>query len=348
MTLLIWSGIILCITQSAIFSGLNLAFFTISKLELVMEAGRGNRDARRVLALREDANFLLVTILWGNVAINVLLALLANSVLAGVMAFLFSTVVITIVGEIIPQAYFSRHALRVASFLSPVLRLYQILLYPVAKPTALILDRLLGPEGIRYFRERDLRELIRLHMESSTTEIERMEGQGALNFLALDDLPLAAEGEPVDPESIIQLDVLDALPVFPPITREISDPFLQKIQSSGKSWIVLTDSEGTPHMLLNADGFIRDLLFGKGRFIPYRHCHRPIIFRKKNATLGEALPLLRVQPTRHGDDLIEDDVILLWGDERRIITGSDLLGRLFRGIVRNPGVPDQNTNAGMR
>jgi len=343
VTVLIWLGIILCISQSAIFSGLNLAFFTVSKLELVIEAKRGNRDARRVLALREDANFLLVTILWGNVAINVLLALLANSVLAGIMAFFFSTVVITIVGEIIPQAYFSRHALRVASFLSPILRFYQILLYPVARPTALVLDRTLGPEGIRYFRERDLRELIRLHMESSTTEIERMEGQGALNFLALDDLPLAEEGEPVDPESILELEFQDALPTFPQISRELSDPFLQKIQCSGKKWVVLVDYEERPHLVLNADEFIRDALFKKGLFIPYRHCHRPIIIRSRTATLGEAIPLLRVQPKQHGDDLVENDVILLWGDERRIITGGDVLGRLFRGIVRNPRNPDSRT-----
>ncbi|MDP1856292.1 MAG: hypothetical protein Q8K74_09645 [Candidatus Nitrotoga sp.] len=35
-----------------------------------------------------------------------LLTLLANSVLAGAAAFLFATVVITIVGEIVPQAWF--------------------------------------------------------------------------------------------------------------------------------------------------------------------------------------------------------------------------------------------------
>ena len=68
-----------------------------------------------------------------------LLTLLSNSVLAGVSSFLFSTVVITLVGEIIPQAYFSRHALRMAALLGPALRCYQYLLYPVAKPSGLLL-----------------------------------------------------------------------------------------------------------------------------------------------------------------------------------------------------------------
>ncbi len=94
--------------------------------------------------MREDSNFLLTTILWGNVGINVLLTLLSNSVMAGVVAFAFSTVVITFAGEIMPQAYFSRRAMRMASLLSPVLRFYQYVLYPVAKPSAWMLDKWLG------------------------------------------------------------------------------------------------------------------------------------------------------------------------------------------------------------
>lgn len=103
VNLMTWMGIALCISQSAMLSGLNLAFFTVSRLELRIEATKNNRHARRVQALREDANFLLVTILWGNVSVNVLLALLSDSILSGVAAFLFSTVASTIFGEIIPQ-----------------------------------------------------------------------------------------------------------------------------------------------------------------------------------------------------------------------------------------------------
>ena len=33
------------------------------------------------------------------------------------------------------------------------------------------------------------------------------------------------------------------------------------------------------------------------------------------------------------DDVIDNDLILVWGEEKRIITGADLLGRLLRGIV---------------
>jgi hypothetical protein len=31
------------------------------------------------------------------------------------------------------------------------------------------------------------------------------------------------------------------------------------------------------------------------------------------------------------DDVIDHDLILLWADEKRVITGADILGRLLRG-----------------
>ena len=33
--------------------------------------------------------------------------------------------------------------------------------------------------------------------------------------------------------------------------------------------------------------------------------------------------------------MIDEDIMLFWGSQRRIITGSDILGRLMRGIVQN-------------
>ncbi len=215
---LVWLGIVFCISQSAMFSGLNLALIGIGRLRLEVESASGSKAAKRILQLRQDANFLLTTILWGNVGINVLLTLLSNSVLAGVSAFIFSTGFITFFGEIAPQAYFSRNALKTGSLLAPVLKIYQIVLYPVAKPSALILDWTLGPEGIQYFRERDIHNLIQKHIEADESEINRLEGVGAMNFLALDDLLVTQEGELVDPLSIVAIPHKGNTPVFPAFT----------------------------------------------------------------------------------------------------------------------------------
>jgi CBS domain containing-hemolysin-like protein len=173
-----WLAIGFCITQSAMFSGLNLALFSISRMRLEVETAAGNPDAQRILDRRQESNLLLTTILWGNVGINVLLTLLSNSVMAGLVAFIFSTFVITFIGEIIPQAYFSRHAIRAGARLAPLLRVYRVVLYPAAKPCAMVLDRWLGAEGIHYFRERDLRKVIRMHMDAEDAEVDHVEGAG--------------------------------------------------------------------------------------------------------------------------------------------------------------------------
>jgi hypothetical protein len=315
------------------FSGLNLALLGISRLRLEVEASADNPAATRILNLRKDFNFLLTTILWGNVAINVLLALLSNSIMAGVVAFLFSTVLITFLGEIAPQAYFSRHAMRMGSALAPLIRIYQVLLYPVAKPTALVLDWWLGDEGIRYYREKDLKTVIRKHIEASETDVDRLEGIGAMNFLSLDDIAVTREGEIIDPDSIIELPVKDGMPVFPDFGSSPDDPFLVSVNKSGKKWITIVDQQGQPCVVLNGNAFLRQVMFSNEPVNPNVYCHRPIVVTDPSTLLGKVLSKLKVHPESTVDDVIDDDLILLWSEEKRVITGADILGRLLRGIA---------------
>ncbi len=330
--LITWIGIVFLIMQSGMFSGLNLAMFGLSALRLQAMADTGNAKAQALFELRRDSNFLLTTILWGNVATNVLLALLADSVMAGLLGFLFSTVVITICGEIMPQAYFSRHALRVASLLTPVLRLYQILLYPVAKPTAWLLDQWLGKESVDYVPEEELMELLRHHIHAPESDVGHVEGHGAINFLSLDDLLVTEEGEPIDPRSIIALPLKNGRPVFPAYSPTPQDSFIRSVQSSGKRWIILTGPDSRPVLTLDSASFLSEALFTTHPVDPMKHCHRPLIFTKRTTPLSKAIAQFETAP---GDDNIRQDVILIWGGKhRRIITGSDLFGYLMRGIAR--------------
>jgi hypothetical protein len=255
------------------------------------------------------------------------------------MAFVFSTVIITFLGEILPQAYFSRHALRMAGMLSPILRFYRILLYPVTKPVALVLDRWLGSEAIRYFEEKDLREMLRVHMQAAETDIERVEGKGAMNFLELDDLLLVDEGEVLDPRSVVQLPFIDNRPKFPARDGSCDDPFLVQIHASGKKWVILVNLQGSPQFALDADAFLRDSLLGKGTTNPLAFCHRPIIITSSEFRLGDAIARLKVHPRHREDDVVDDDIIVYWGDQKRIITGADVLGRLLRGITKHGSTP---------
>ena len=333
--IIIWCAIALCISQSAIFSGLNLALFSISRLHLEVEVKKGNKDAKKILKLRDDSNFLLATILWGNVCINVLLTLLSDSVLAGVSAFLFSTIAITIIGEITPQAYFSRNALKMGSILSPIVRFYQFLFYVVAKPTGLVLDAWLGKEGITYFEESELRNIIRSHITAEEADLNHVEGIGALNFFSMDEIKVIEEGELIAPKSILALPTKLDLPIIPEMTNKTDDPFLVLVNQTDYNWVILTNEDGWPLLVLDADGFSRAALFQPNEFDPYHYCHRPVVLTDESTSLNEAILEMRMNTStdKNYDGVIEHDVLLVWGDNKRIITGADIFGRLLKGMV---------------
>jgi metal transporter CNNM len=328
----IWLGIALCVAQSAAFSGLNLAVFSLSQLRLQLEADAGNTDAASVLALRKHSNRVLSTIIWGNVSTNVLLTLLSDSVLAGVYAFLFSAVAITLLGEIFPQAYFSRNALKMTSRFLPFLNFYLFALYPLAKPTAMVLDAWLGEEGITYLAEKDVRALL-ARSSVSGGDIGRVEAAGAQNFLDLDDVLVSEEGEVVDPESIISLPLAAGRCILPKFARSPDDPFLRQVDASDKKWVIVTDPKGEPVFVIDSHHFLRDALFNQLDTDPSTYWHRPIIVRDMTTCLGSVIGMMRVVSERPGDDVIDNDLILVWGPQKRIITGSDLLGRLLRNIA---------------
>jgi metal transporter CNNM len=327
-----WLGIAACILQSAAFSGLNLAVFSLSLLRLQIAADGGDKDAGRVLELRRSANQVLATVVWGNVTNNVLLTLLSDSVLAGIGAFVFSAFAITLLGEIFPQAYFSRNALAMTSRFLPFLNFYRVVLYPLAKPTAMVLDWWLGTEGFAYMREKEIRHMIARHVVAGG-EISKLEATGAQNFLDLDDIPVCDEGEEVHAKSILSLPLVNQRCALPKFDRVATDPFLRQIDASGMRWVIVTDPAGEPAFVLDAHHFLRDALFDELDSDPSAYWHRPIVIRDPKARLGDVIGLLKVVPETPGDDVIEHDLILVWHTQRRIITGSDLLGRLLRGIA---------------
>jgi metal transporter CNNM len=97
--------------------------------------------------------------------------------------------------------------------------------------------------------------------------------------------------------------------------------------------VIVTNLQGEPIFVLDSHYFLRDALFNQLESAPNIYWHRPIIVRNMQTRLGEVIGRMTVAPERPGDDVIHHDMILVWGAQRRIITGSDLLGRLLRGIA---------------
>jgi len=216
------------------------------------------------------------------------------------------------------------------------LNFYRAALYPLTKPTAMLLDWWLGIEGITYLRERDIRSLI-ARSAASGGDVGKLEAIGARNFLDLDDVPVTDEGELVDAQSIISLPQANNRCVLPHFERTPDDAFLRKIDASGKKWVIVTNPTGEPVFVLDSHQFLRDALFDELEANPNNYWHRPIVVRDMKTKLGDVIGHMKVVPEHSDDDVIDNDLILVWGDQKRIITGADLLGRLLRGIVAVDG-----------
>lgn len=338
-----WLGIAICIIHSAMFSGCNLAFFSLGRLRLEAEAQRGNASATKVLSLRQDSNLLLCTILWGNVSANVLLALFSESALSGVGGFLFSTIGITLFGEIMPQAYFSRNALKVGAALSPVIRFYQIMLYPISKPCAILLDGWIGPEGPSFFQERDIEIILERHIDEEDSEISANEGRGALNFLDLDDRKISKEGNELEASTIYQFPTKLDLAILPTLESEEGQAFIKSLKRHHHRWAVIINEESKPVIVMDTTKFLCDLMVDGENTDPYAQCHRPIVVTEEDTYLDSVLGDFVVEAENSRDHVVDRDIVLYWTpDHKRIITGADIFGRLLKGIARRvPASPNR-------
>ena len=183
--------IILCLTFSALFSGLNLGLMSMDQTELKIVANTGTEAekhyARAIMPVRKRGNYLLCSILLGNVLVNSTLTIIMDDLTSGLVAIIGSTLTIVIFGEICPQAICSRYGLAVGAKTIYITRFVMIITFPLAYPISKILDRILGVElGNVYNRER-LKELVKV----STSHF----GCGAGPCMQMETPAVACSGE---------------------------------------------------------------------------------------------------------------------------------------------------------
>ena len=179
--------VIALLVFSALFSGLNLGLLSLSAHELKRKIELGNTDAAKVYPLRRKGNQLLVTLLVGNVLVNSMLAVFLGDLTSGIMAVVFSTVLITLLGEIIPQAVFSRYALTLGAKLALVVEKIMWLLSPIAYPLSLLLDKALGAELPPIFTKDELVKIMEEHSQSDDSDVRKDELRIVEHALAFGD-----------------------------------------------------------------------------------------------------------------------------------------------------------------
>ncbi len=107
--------VLLLILVSALCSGLNIAVMSLNVDDLKRKAKLGNKQARRILPLRQQTHLVLASILFTNIAAVSATSLVLDQRLEGIYAGLLSTVLIVVFGEVMPQALFSKDPLKWSS-----------------------------------------------------------------------------------------------------------------------------------------------------------------------------------------------------------------------------------------
>lgn len=164
----LWLQVILVLfllVLSGMFSGLNLGLMALDPMELriVQRCGttKEKKYASKIEPIRSKGNYLLCSLLLGNVLVNTTLTILLDDLIgSGLGAVAASTVGIVIFGEIVPQALCSRHGLAVGANTIVVTKFFMLLTFPLSFPVSKLLDCVLGQEiGTVYNREKLLEML---------------------------------------------------------------------------------------------------------------------------------------------------------------------------------------------
>ncbi|MEK6828802.1 MAG: hemolysin family protein [Nanoarchaeota archaeon] len=174
--------VIVLILMSAIFSGLTIGMFSIGLSELERKMKEGNKDAEKIYSIRKNSNFLLCTLLLGNVAVNAAISTVMSDLMSGLIAASISTGVIFIFGEVFPQALFSRHAFKVGAKTAWLVKIFMFLMYPIAKPLSMLLDWIFGKELSHRLNKRELESFLEDHVENSIDSDEKRIMVGAMKF----------------------------------------------------------------------------------------------------------------------------------------------------------------------
>ena len=133
---------IVLLTLSAMASGSEVAFFSLTRTDLEELESRSDIAAKRVLDLLSNRDRLLATILVANNMVNICLVIVVTQLVgeiftfSGVWEFIFNTVVITFLlllfGEIMPKVFSQTNPVKMSALLSLPLKFLRWLVYPLA------------------------------------------------------------------------------------------------------------------------------------------------------------------------------------------------------------------------
>lgn len=196
-TLIKWVLLLILLISSALISGAEVAFFSLTSSILDQAKEDGKRQIARIEILLKKPKRLLATILVANNFINIAIVLLfanlsedlftgiENSYVQLFLEVVVITFIILLFGEILPKIYANRNNLSFAQFMAGTLyRLDQYFLFYLTLPMSKLTLFIEGRFGQRskIFSVDQLSEALELTEQSDTTKEEDKILQGIVSF----------------------------------------------------------------------------------------------------------------------------------------------------------------------
>ena len=146
----------LLLVLSAFFSGSETALTAASRGKLRSLADKGSHGAQSALAVTEDSERLIGSVLLGNNLVNILATSLATALFTrafgegGVaMATLVMTLLVLVFAEVMPKTYAISNSEKAASAVAPVISVLVTILAPVVSAVRLLVRGVLRLFGVR-------------------------------------------------------------------------------------------------------------------------------------------------------------------------------------------------------
>ena len=177
-------AIAICLVFSGLFSGAEIAFFSLPETKLQTMAEDGRRAAKLALALRQNPQRLLSTILIGNNVVNLTAAALISMVTfehfgseAVAIATGALTIFVLIFGEIVPKTLCAKYAPSAVQYFAYMIYWMEKLFTPALFLLEPLILKLTGGRGlvVPFVTKEELKIMIEAGGKAGVLETEKVE-----------------------------------------------------------------------------------------------------------------------------------------------------------------------------
>jgi putative hemolysin len=181
------------ISISAFFSAAEVAFLSLSDAKIEAMKKKKLPKAGLLKKLKSEPRRLLITILIGNNVVNigassfatVVATQIFESAVIGITTGVM-TLLVLVFGEIAPKSYASNHPRRFAIFSAPILRFFQIIIFPLVVIFEWITILMTGKQTDDRVSEEELRALAKTGLKQGA--IEEDEGMMIERLFSFNDI----------------------------------------------------------------------------------------------------------------------------------------------------------------